>query len=66
MVISFEEKDRERIEATGYRIIQVKQVFYRFQKFFNNIIERTLNYYNGLSSEQKVEFLKLVLSDNEK
>lgn len=66
MVIIFEEKDRKRIEATGYRIIQAKQVLYTLQKFFNNIIERILNCYNGLSSEQKVEFLKLVLSDNKK
>lgn len=66
MIIIFEEKDRKRIEATGYRIIQAKQVLYTLQKFFNNIIERALNCYNGLSSEQKIEFLKLVLSDNKK
>lgn len=34
MVIIFEEKDRKRIEATGYRIIQAKQVLYTLQKFW--------------------------------
>ncbi|MDE6052766.1 MAG: hypothetical protein K2G55_03190 [Lachnospiraceae bacterium] len=63
MVISFEEKDRKRIEATGMNIIQVKLVFYRVRKFLKNIIEATTNYYNSLSPEQKKEFLKLALKD---
>lgn len=39
MVISFKEKDRKRIEVTGKNIIQVKQVVYKVEKFFNDIIE---------------------------
>ncbi len=63
MVISFEEKDRKQIEATGNNIIQVKQVIYKLQKFFKAFIERIPNFYNSLSSEQKIELLKLVLKD---
>ncbi len=60
MVISFQEKDRKRIEATGKNIIQVKQVLYKFQKLLNNV----LNYFRDLTPEQKKQFLKSVLEEN--
>ncbi len=60
MVISFQEKDRKRIEATGKNIIQAKQVLYKFQKLLNNV----LNYFRDLTPEQKKQFLKSVLEEN--
>lgn len=63
MIISFEEKDRKKIEQTGMTIIQAKRVLYRFGNFIQDVWDQLKKYINNISPEQRAKLLES-LGDN--
>lgn len=64
MVISFEEKERKKIERTGMTIIQVKRVLYKFENFVQDVWEQLKQYINSLNPEQKAKLLESLRDNN--
>lgn len=64
MVISFEEKERKRIEQTGMTIIQAKRVLYKFKNFAQDVWEQLKQYINSLNPEQKAKLLGSLKDNN--
>lgn len=63
MVISFEEKDREQIEAKRMTVIEFKKILYRLRDWYMCLCDALIKYYNTLPEEEKKELLKAILRD---
>lgn len=63
-VISFEEKDRKKIEQTGRTIIQTKRVLYKFRNFIQDVWDQLKEYINNISPEQMAKLLESLRDDN--